>query len=462
MELDISSSASLMRTKLFLAFLFIIFLALFSNVIFEKLIIDDFNDFVLGHEEDNIYWLMASIEGSYQGKDWDMSMLKEALHWGMMLGLETYVEGNDAQRVLSSSDVLSKMNPNMMEKMTSFLNLSSSLGDFIWYPLYLKGDEIGKLYVRPIERLGTIPLKEEIFRDRGREFLIISFLIAGGGALLISIMFTIFLSKPIRRLTASAEKIANGDFSVNEPVTRRKKKDELDKLTESFNYMAEALRREDALRKHLTSNIAHELRTPLTIIKGNLEALEDGVISDPKVVIDSIRTEIDRLVSLIEGIEDITRAEASFFKRGDQEEVDLQEFIQSVSGSVISMLNDKGLYLKTDGPKLIVKANPEKLHIILKNLITNAFKYTDTGGITINWGKSDNEDREGYFFTVSDSGKGIEEKDLPKVFDRFYKGKDSEGKGLGLAIVKEIVDAMGGKIDIKSGHEQGVSIRVTI
>jgi len=462
MELGISLSASLMRTKLFLAFLFIIFLALLSNIIFEKLIMEDFNEFIRGHDEDDIYWIMASVEGSYHNKDWDMTVLREALHWGMMLGLATYVEGNDGQRVLSSSDVLSEMNPNMMQKMTSSLNLSSNVGDFTWYPLYLKGHEIGKLYVRPIERLGTIPLKEEVFRGRGRKFLIISFLIAGGGAFLISIMFTIFLSKPIRRLTASAEKIANGDFSVHEPVTHRKKKDELDKLTESFNYMAEALRREDALRKHLTSNIAHELRTPLTIIKGNLEALEDGVISDPKLVIDSIRTEIDRLVSLIEGIEDLTRAEASFFKKGDQEDVDLREFIQSVSESMISMIHDKGLYLKTDGPKLIVKADPDKLHIILKNLITNAFKYTETGGITIKWGKSDNKDPGGYFFTVSDSGKGIEEEEHSKIFDRFYKGQDSEGKGLGLAIVKEIVNAMGGKIDVKSGHEQGVSIRVTI
>ena len=451
-----------MRTKLFLAFIFIIFLALFSNIIFEKLIIEDFNDFIMGNEEDDIYWIMASVEGCYKDNDWDMSLLGEALHWGLMLGLETYVEDNSDQRVLSSSDVLSDMTPNMMERMTSFLNLSSGKGDFIWYPLYLKGEEIGKLYVRPIERLGTIPLKEEIFRNRGREFLIISFMIAGGGALLVSILFAIFLTKPIRRLTASAEKIANGDFSVNEPVTHRIMKDELDKLTESFNYMAEALRREDALRKHLTSNIAHELRTPLTIMKGNLEAIEDGVISDPKVVIDSIRTEIERLVSLVEGIEDITRAEASFFKRGNHEEINLKEFIQSVSGSMNSMVNGKGLYLRIDGPDINVKTDPEKLHIILKNLITNSVKFTETGGITINWGKSDDNDPEGYFITVNDSGKGIAENELPKIFDRFYKGRDSEGKGLGLAIVKEIVDAMGGKIDAKSGPGRGVSIRITI
>jgi signal transduction histidine kinase len=109
-----------------------------------------------------------------------------------------------------------------------------------------------------------------------------------------------------------------------------------------------------------------------------------------------------------------------------------------------------------------VKTDPEKLHIILKNLITNSVKFTETGGITINWGKSEVNDPEGYFLTVSDSGKGIEENELPKIFDRFYKGKDSEGKGLGLAIVKEIVEAIGGKIDVVRGSERGVSIRITM
>src|SRR4030066_1150936 len=182
-----------MRTKLFFAFIFIILLALLSNIVFESLIIGDFNDFIKGTEEDRIYWVMASVEGSYRDNQWDDASLSEALHWGLMLGFETFLEDISGKRVLSSTDVLSGMSPNMLKRMNSFLKLPSGSGEFAWYPLYVEGKEIGKLYIRPLERLGLTPLKEDVFRKRGREFLVISFLIAGGSALFIAVLFTIFI-----------------------------------------------------------------------------------------------------------------------------------------------------------------------------------------------------------------------------------------------------------------------------
>jgi len=449
-----------MRTKLFLAFIFIIFLALLSNVVFEKLIIKDFNDFLKGTKEDHIYWIMASVEGSFRGNTWDKTLLSEALHWGLMLGFETYVENTSGVKVLSSKDVLSSMNPVMLKRMNSLFRLPSGKGEFTWYPLYVEGEEIGKLYLRPLERIGLIPLKEEIFRKRGKEFLIISFLIAGGGAILLAILFTIFLSNPLRRLTISAEKIAKGDFSVHGPVPHRRYKDEIDRLTETFNYMAEVLRREDTLRRHLTSNIAHELRTPLTIIKGNLEAIEDGVISDPHTVIKNIRSEIERIISLVEGIEDITRAEASFFKKGELKEVEIKEFVKSIAEEMEKIIKDKGLFLEIGGPSLKVKTYPEKLQIVLKNLLTNAYKFTGRGGIRINWGRDIKG--AGFYISVEDTGKGITKEELSKVFERFYKGMDSSGRGLGLAIVKELTEVIGGKVEVESTPDKGSQFKVIL
>lgn len=448
-----------MRTKLFLVFILIIFLALLSNVVFESLIIRDFNDFLKGAKEDHIYWVMASIEVSFKDNQWDMSLLNEALHRGLMFGFEIYVEGTLGNKVLSSTEVLSSMNPNMLNRMNSLLRLPSGTGEFTWYPLYVEGKQIGKLYIRPLERLGLTPLKEEIFRKRGREFLLISFLIAGGGALFLAVLFTIFLSNPIRRLTIVVEKIAKGDFSVQGPTLRKRRlfkyKDEIDRLTETFNYMAEALRREDTLRRHLTSNVAHELKTPLTIIKGNLEAIEDGIISDPHAVIKNINSEIQRIISLVEGIEDVTRAEASFFKKGTLEEIPLKEFIESIAEGMKKLIEEKGLFIKTDGPIIIVKTYPEKLHIILKNLLTNAYKFTSDGGITINWNKYKQEEVTGFYITIEDTGKGIAKEELPKMFERFYKGKESDGRGLGLAIAKELAEVIDGKIEVESIPNKG-------
>lgn len=447
-----------MRTKLFLAFFFIILIAIFSNVVFEKLIISDFNDYLSGTEEDYIYWVMASVEGSFSGGEWDRLVLGEALHWGLMLGFESYVEDHSGSMILSSTEVLSSKNSTMMNKMNLNLQLLSRSGEFIWYPLYVEGKEIGTLYVRPIEKLGSVKLKEEIFRERGREFLIISFLIACAGALFLSVLFTIFISNPIRRLTLSAEKIAKGDFSVQSPLKQRKFKDEIYRLTETFNFMAEALRREDSLRKHLTSNIAHELRTPLTVIKGNLEGIEDGVISDPEKVMKDIDSEILRIISLVEGIEDITSAEASFFKKGKKEDLDLSDFAGSVAGGMRKMAEGKGLYLKTEGPPMTVETYPDKLHIVLKNLISNACKFTDKGGITVSWDNYNGD--PGFYISVSDTGKGIVNAAHAKVFERFFKEATSGGKGLGLAIVKEVVGIMGGRVELESSPEGGAKFTV--
>ncbi len=449
-----------MRTKLFFAFILIILLALLSNIVFEKLIMKDFEVFVRGTKEDSIYWVLASVEGSYKNGTWDHDTLHESLHWGLMLGFESYIEDDSGGRILSSTDVVFSMDSYMLHRMHSFLRLPSGKGDFIWYPLYVEGREIGKLYVRPLERLGPIPLKEEIFRKRGREFLVISFLIAGAGALFLSVLFSVFLSTPVRRLTFAAEKIARGEFTFKKPDLHRKYKDEIDKLTETFAYMAEALKREDLLRKHLTSNIAHELRTPLTIIKGNLEAVEDGVISDPNEVIKNISSEVYRMISLVEGIEDVTRAEASFFKKGDIEEVDLGEFVRSVAGGMRKLIEEKGLFLKTDGPSVIVKTYPDKLHIILNNLLTNAFKYTGEGGITISWDKKKHDHADGFFISVEDTGKGIGPENISKIFERFYKDMESSGKGLGLAIVKELAEVTGGTVEVESTPDKGSKFTV--
>lgn len=450
-----------MRTKLFLAFIFIIMLAVLSNVVFERLVIRDFNDFLEGANEDRIYWILASVEGSYNGDRWDEARLREALHWGLMLGIETFVEDSQGNQVLSSADVLFSMNSRMKSRMESFLKLPAGRGEYTWYPLFLEGEEIGKLYIRPLERIGLIPQKEEIFKKRGREFLFISFLIAGGGALALSIIFTLFISKPVRRLTAFAEKIARGDFTVQEELPHRMFKDEIDRLTDAFNFMSEALRREDALRKHLTSNIAHELRTPLTIIKGNLEAIEDGVISDYRKATENITSEIERIISLVEGIEDITRAEASFFKRGEPEEINLRDFVQSTAGVVKKLIEEKGLYLKTEGPDLMVRTYPEKLHIVLKNLLSNAYKFTETGGVSVDWGSHLSDDRKGFYVSVADTGIGIEPDKKSRVFDRFFKDENSSGKGLGLAIVKELTEVMGGSVSLESSEGRGARFTVT-
>ncbi|RMG67446.1 MAG: HAMP domain-containing protein, partial [Nitrospirae bacterium] len=323
-----------MRTKLFLSFLLIILLALLSNLVFEKLIINDFDEYVKGNNEDRIYWVMASVEGSYKEGRWDEVSLRDSIHWAMMLGFETYITDLKGKTIITTSDVLAHLSATMLRRMASLFELPTGYGDFIWYPLFVEGKEIGKIYFRPLKRRGYLPRKEEIFRKRGRQFLLITFAIAGGGALFLSLAFSFFLSRPLKELTLAAEKVAEGDFSSRVSLRENRfwrlfaKKDEIDRLSESFNFMVTALQKEDTLRKHLTTNIAHELRTPLTVVKGNLEAIEDGIVKDVNQALKGIKREIDRIIELIQGIEDLTQAEASFFKKGKKVEIDLYDFIK--------------------------------------------------------------------------------------------------------------------------------------
>ncbi len=448
-----------MRTKLFLAFLSVIFIALISNFIFRWLIIKDFEDYVRGTKEDQFYWVLASVEGSYLNGEWDRRSLADSIHWAMMLGFDVRIEDKDGVEIMSSEDVVDSLSPAMRRRMEALVHIHSAEGEFEPYPLYIEGKEVGTLYVRALSREGLIKEKELIFKKRGKDFLTISFLIAGGGALFLAVFFSLFLSRPIKRLKSAAAAVAKSDFSVR--VKTRSKKDEIGKLSDSFNYMAEALQREEALRRHLTSNIAHELRTPLTVMKANVEAVIDGVIENRHEGLENIRGEVERLIKLVEGIEDFTKAEASFFSKGDYARVNLREFLDGIAYVMQPLFSEKGLELKVAGRSDInVITDTDKLDRIIKNIISNSLKYTEKGGVWVDYGT----EGRGFFIEVRDSGAGIPAGELPMIFERFYRGENSsasgEGIGLGLAIVKELIDAMGGRVDVKSSVGEGTTFRV--
>ncbi|MFN3479033.1 MAG: sensor histidine kinase [Thermodesulfovibrionales bacterium] len=455
-----------MRTKLFAAFILVISIALLSNIVFQWLIMRDFDDYVRGVKEDHLYWVLASVEGSYLKDKWDMNLLNESVHWAMMLGFDVMVKDNNGEVVTDSHSVMESLPEGMKHRMSSIINIHSSEEKYEAFPLFIGGHEIGTMYVRPITIKGTVRLKEEVFKNRGRHFLIISFLIAGLGAIAMAIFLSLNLTRPLRRLKEAAERIAEGKVESRIDLFKEKRaflrifeKDEVEKLSESFAYMARTLEKEEMLRKRLTSNIAHELRTPLTIMKANVEALLDGVVSNFEAGLNNIKSEIERLQRLIEGIEDIAKAEASFIKKGEATSVNLGEFLNNIVLSMKSLFNKKGLYLRLEEKETIdVITDVDKIESIIRNIISNSLKYTEQGGIVIDYGK----EGDGFYIEVIDTGIGIEEEDLDKVFRRFYSSEDNYSFGLGLAIVKELVEVMDGRIVLKSKPGQGTTFRVEL
>jgi len=306
--------------------------------------------------------------------------------------------------------------------------------------------------------------KESIFKKRTKNFLYISFLIAGGGSILIAFFLSRFLSKPIMSLKTAAEKIARGDLTARTALTSD---DEVGKLSKTFNIMAESLQKEEELRKHLFSNVAHELRTPLTIIKTHAEAMADGVIEREKGL-KNIKNEIDRLIRLVKGMEDITAAEASFFAKGETVEINLRGFLSGICDEMLPSFKKKGLDIKIlNKGDIFIFADIEKLERITRNIISNSLKFTEKGGVEIDYGT----EGEMFFVQIKDTGRGIPEDELPLIFNRFYRGTNyplippltrggEGGVGLGLAIVKELVDVMAGRIEVKSKAGEGTTFRI--
>ncbi|MCL4477040.1 MAG: HAMP domain-containing histidine kinase [Nitrospirae bacterium] len=445
-----------MRTKLFLAFVLVILIALISNLIFERLIMRDFDEYTRGTREDHLYWVLAAMEGSYQDGRWDMNLLSEAVHWGMMLGFDIRVEDKEGREITNSHRVMDSLPPMMKRRMESIIHSHSAEGEYEQYPLYAEGSELGTLSVRSLKKEGPLKVKGTIFKERGRNFLIISFLIAGISAVAMAIFLSLTLSRPVRRLKIAAERVAKGDFSARVTSVSR---DEIGRLSESFNYMAEALQKEELLRKRLTSNIAHELRTPLAVMRAQAEAMIDGVVENKGEGLENIRNEIEKLTRLVEGIEDLTKAEASFFSQGEERRINLKEFLKGTESSMEPIFREKGLQFSVvDRGDMEVTADLDKLERILKNIISNSLKYTGKGGVWIDYGR---EGRE-FFMEVRDTGIGIPEDEMPKIFMRFYRGRGAvdRGVGIGLALVKELVDVIGGRIEVKSKVAEGTAIRV--
>ncbi len=214
--------------------------------------------------------------------------------------------------------------------------------------------------------------------------------------------------------------------------------------------MVKTLELQESLRKRLLSNVAHELRTPLSAMRGEVEAMMDGIIPVERSQLLSLHEELKRLSRLIEGMEEFSQAQASALTL-KKERILLRPFIENI----INTFKGSARYISFDihcEESLTLFADPERLSQILINLLSNAIKALQEkeGQIWIKAGA----DREGIFIEVGDTGCGIREEDLAFIFERFYRNF-KDGLGLGLSIVKELVEAHGGKIGVRSEYGKG-------
>jgi two-component system sensor histidine kinase BaeS len=452
----INSQARRMLKSLGVKFLLVLstvsIIALSSALLLRELMIRDFREFIEGELEDRVYWVMADLEASYERyRGWREDIIAEDIIWALMLGLETKVTNRDESLVIDTKKAINTLTPLGKRRVLAITGFKEDLKDkreFVSYPLFLGGKEIGTLDVRFLNSE-----RDAIFIKRSNRYLILSLLTIGGLTILISIFFSKRLTEPIKRLNSAAEAISEGNLKSRVDISGS---DELARLSTTFNRMAKNLEIQESLRKKLVANIAHELRTPLSAIRGELEGMIDGLIPINKEELQSLNEEIGRLKFIIEGMEELARAQSSSLNLRKQPIV-LYQFLRGIMDRFNRAFLDKAItaWVECDD-RLKIKADPERLSQIIINLLDNALKATGQGGKI--WIKAEIKGDEARI-EVGDTGCGIKEEDLPFIFERFYRGSDG-GLGLGLAIVRELVEAHDGKIEVKSEYGKGTVFTV--
>ena len=303
------------------------------------------------------------------------------------------------------------------------------------------------------------------------------FFLLGGAVFVLALAMRRVGSLATRRFTSplsdtmrAADALAAGDLSARVPVEGSP---EFRSLARSFNRMAEALEAADQQRRELLADIAHELRTPLTVVQGNLEGLRDGVYDPTPEHVGLVLDETQKLGRLVEDLRLLTLAEAGQLPL-DLQLVDVALLLSDVRDAFGSQADEAGIALKLEAsaPLPALYADPQRLGQVLGNLVTNALRHTPAGG-EVSLGatlRSEEAEPAGVQIWVADTGQGIPPEDLPRVFDRFWRGdaarshKAGAGSGLGLTIARSLVELHGGRIWAESAGlpGEGTSVKLVL
>lgn len=442
-----------LQAKFLLLLLCVAAVALSGTFLLRELMMRDFTEYLEGDAEDRAYAVLAAFEGAYERDGgWKKQTQANDTLWAMTLGFRTRLLDEEGREVMTTEGALAAATPALRRRLDALTSQTEQgvVDKAIPYPLFLGGKRIGTL-----EMSVTRQVRGGLFLSRANRFLLISVLIVGGFAVLLSIPFSRRLTKPIRELAFAAFAISRGDLSRRVADGRG---DEIGELTDAFNRMAGALEAQDGLRRKLIADVAHELRTPLAVMRGEIEAMVDGMIPMDQGRLQSLYDETGRLKRMVEGIEELNRAETSVLSLAP-ERFPLRPFLGHIVERFERVFEENGVKLEAECPEDVeVFADPERLSQIVINLLSNAGRATMRGGKVSIRVVAEPDGRKLY---IEDTGQGISEEDLPFIFERFYKGAGG-GLGIGLTVVKELVEAHGGSVEVESTLGKGSIFTVAL
>jgi len=329
------------------------------------------------------------------------------------------------------------------------------------FDIEVDGEVVGRLAMVPREKL-TAELDLDFLKTMTRTFLgllALLFLISA----VIAMLLARHWGKRLQVLADGARALSAGEFSTRVWL---KGQDELAKLGWDFNNLANTLGKIEKSRQRWMAEISHELRTPLAILRGELEALQDGVRQYRPEMLESLLAEVHRLNKLVEDLYELSRADLGGL--GYRKScIDALEPLRAMVKKFQPRMAAHNLRLEANLPErgeALILADIDRLGQLFANLLENAMRYTNPGGLVrVTARKAAHE----LIIEVADSAPGLEEAECQRVFSHFVRGSSSEsfkskGSGLGLAICKSIVKAHEGRIEAVPSSLGGVSVVVKL
>ncbi len=337
----------------------------------------------------------------------------------------------------------------------------SNADEVSYKPLVHKGETVGYLGFLPPRHFLNPQQADFLSRQR------LALALVAAGVVLIVAIFSLPLAKrlvsPIKAMASATHDIASGKYAVRVPDSSS---DELGRLARDFNSMALTLEKNEKTRRQWVADISHELRTPLAVLRGEIEALLDGIRTVTPETVRSLHAEVMRLHRLVEDLYQLALSDLGALAYR-KEDLDLVEMIGDAIESYGAEFVRKGITLSADlsaGSDITVFGDRERLHQLFANVLDNSLKYTDAGGQFAIRMRC-HEDQATVDF--EDSAPGVPDAELERLFERLYRvegsrNKASGGAGLGLAICRNIVEAHAGTISAHRSPLGGLLIRVTL
>ena len=324
-------------------------------------------------------------------------------------------------------------------------------------PVLVSGDRVGQAVVRftnsglaSADRLLQRDLLQAIFGAAG---------LAAVLALLTGLAMARRISRPVERIIAVTRAMGHGERTAR--VGDMAAPSELRELATAFDQLADTRDRQDQLRRDLVADIAHELRTPVAVLQAGHEALLDGITEPTPDQLGSLRDEVLRLARMVGDLQTLAAADAAGLHL-IRRPCDLAGLAAAAVGSLASQFETAGITLERRLSPASIDADPRWLHQVITNLLTNALKFTAAGGhVTIETGPVEAD----AVLTVTDTGTGIPADELPRIFDRFWRGRQASqfsGSGIGLAVAAELAQAHDGQLTARSEPGQGTAMTLTL